>query len=84
MLATAVRALIAAVDRDAKAKGEGCVHVFGIMGVFWIGSYRRLKVVCESDKSLAGGDVEDLLGVPELSTSGASKIEGVWKEQSLI
>jgi hypothetical protein len=77
-MATAVRVLIAAVDK--KCEGERG----GVCTCFWEWEVSETKVVCESDENLAGSDIEVFLGVPELSTSGASKIEGVWNGESLI
>ena len=68
MLATAVKTIIAAVQKDQEAQGCGCSEGLWIMGVIGIGNARRPKAeeksgeekgvlaVCESDGSVADSE----------------------------
>jgi hypothetical protein len=51
MLATAVKVLVGAVEKDQEALGRGVEEIWGVMGRFGIGNYRRPS----GERKLEGG-----------------------------
>jgi hypothetical protein len=85
MMATVVKALINVVELDSDAWKTSCESVFGVMGVFGTGNYRRVElelgVVMEKKKEKEWGilamvcEIEESRGSESGSESGREEVD---------